>query len=98
MTKPELLSSSEKNLSFKDLVGLGSIDAAREFIIEKEIKSVIRLSHSDQIAWLEKKLSIPLTKELKIWPAFIELCERRNIFTHTNGVVSSQYCRVCREH
>lgn len=96
--RPELLSSSEKNISFKDLIEIGSIDAARDRIIEKEIESVIRESHSKQIEWLERKLDMPLRKELRIWPEFIEICERRNLISHTNGVVSSQYMTVCREH
>ena len=98
ITKPDILSSSERNISFKELVAIGSVEAARDAVIEKEVESVIRLSHAEQIEWLEKKLKMPLTKELKIWPDFIELCERRNLFTHTDGVVSSQYLKVCAEH
>jgi len=98
LTKPEILSSSEKNLSFKDLVEIGSIEAARERIIEKEIETVIRSSHAEQIRWLEKKLEMTLTKDLKIWPDFIEICERRNLITHTDSVVSSQYLSVCKDH
>lgn len=98
ITKPEILSSSERNISFKELVEFGSVEAAREGVIEKEVEAVIRLSHAEQIEWLEKKLNMPLRKDLKIWPDFIEICERRNLFTHTNGVVSSQYIKICKEH
>lgn len=96
--RPEMISSSEKNISFKDLVDLGSIPAARNYIIEKEVETLLRQSHHAQFQYLEGKLNIPLTKDLAIWPAFIEICERRNLFTHTNGVVSSQYLRVCSEY
>jgi hypothetical protein len=95
---PELLSSSERNISFKELVEMGSVEIARERIIEKEVESVIRLSHADQILWIEKKLDMKLTKDLEIWPEFIEICERRNLITHTGGAVSSQYLTVCRSH
>lgn len=98
VVKPELLSSSERNISFKDLVEIGSVDEARNRIIEKEVEAVIRSSHADQIGWLESKLKISLRKDLKIWPEFIELCERRNLLTHTGGVISSQYMAVCKEH
>ena len=98
LKKPEILSSSEKSFLFKDLVEIGSIDIARERIVEKEVESVIRLSHADQIAWLEKKLVMPLTQDLKIWPEFIEICERRNLLTHTDGFVSSQYISICKAH
>jgi hypothetical protein len=43
-------------------------------------------------------LGIPLRKDLDSWPNFVEICERRNLFTHTNGVVSRQYLQVCSEH
>jgi hypothetical protein len=98
IARPEFLSSSERNLSFKDLIEIGSVEAARERIIEKEIETVIRKSHAEQIKWLESKLNMTLTKGLDIWPDFIEICERRNLFSHTGGVVSEQYIKICKEH
>lgn len=96
--RPELLSASEKNLSFSQLMSIGSIEAAKELVIEKEIESILRESHAEQFAWLEKKFDIALRKDLSVWPTFIELAERRNLFVHTNGVVSTQYINVCRQH
>lgn len=96
--KPEMLNASEKSLSFAQLVEFGSVEDAKEFILEKEIESVIRKSHAEQYEWMERKFGIPLRKGLAIWPDFIELTERRNLFVHTDGVVSDQYLRVCREH
>lgn len=37
-----------------------------------------------------------LRKDLPIWPTFIELTERRNLFVHCNGSVSNQYLAVCK--
>ncbi|MBN1547912.1 MAG: hypothetical protein JW902_14775, partial [Syntrophaceae bacterium] len=37
-------------------------------------------------------------KGLDIWGEFIEITERRNLFVHSNGVVSSQYLKVCEQH
>lgn len=97
-SKPEILNSSEKNLTFSKLLELKSLEEAKEFIIEKEIESVLRDSHSDHFDWLENKLGIPLRKDLPIWQSFIEITERRNLFVHNDGVVSSQYLSVCRHH
>jgi hypothetical protein len=97
-TKPEMLSSSEKNISFKELSQLGSVQAARDMILEKEVETVLRNSHHQQIDWLEGKLGMTLTDGLDIWSEFIEIFERRNLFTHTDGVVSSQYMEVCSAH
>lgn len=96
--QPELLNSSEKNLSFAKLSEFESIDEAKEHIIEKEIEGVLRESHSAQFKWLENKLGMSLNKDLLSWQNFIEITERRNLFVHTNGVVSSQYISNCAKH
>jgi hypothetical protein len=98
ISNPEMLSSSERNISFKDLIEIGSVEAARERVIEKAIESIIRDNHSDHIEWLESTLNMPLRKDLKIWPEFIEICERRNLIAHTNGTISSQYITNCKKH
>lgn len=96
--KPEILNSSEKKLTFEDIASLGSIEDARDFILEKEVESILRSSHSDQFKWMEHAFGLPLTKDLETWPVFIELTERRNLFVHTDGVVSSQYLLTCNKH
>lgn len=47
---------------------------------------------------MEDKFGLTLTKGLKIWPTFIEITERRNLFVHNDGVVSKQYLNICAEH
>uniref|UniRef100_Q3ATF7 Uncharacterized protein n=1 Tax=Chlorobium chlorochromatii (strain CaD3) TaxID=340177 RepID=Q3ATF7_CHLCH len=96
--RPELLNSSERVLTFAQLQDLQTLDAAREYLVEKEVESVLRKSHSQQFEWLEKTFSVPLRKGLECWPRFIELTERRNLFVHADGIVSSQYLNVCGEH
>lgn len=96
--KPEVLNAKEKNISFSDLVDLGSVEAAREELISREVESVLRKSHSDQFDWFEKTFNIPLRKGLDSWGSFIELTERRNLFVHCDGVVSDQYLTVCDRH
>src|SRR5690606_30868436 len=76
----------------------GSIEAARRHVIEKEVESVLRESHTAQFEWFEKRLNTSLREKLDAWPTFIELTERRNLFVHNDGVVNSQYLAVCRAH
>ena len=94
--RPEILNASERSFTFKQLVGLKNIEAAREFLTEKEVEQIIRKSHSDQIKAVENLFGLPLTKDLDIWPRFIELTERRNLFVHTDGIISTQYLEVCK--
>lgn len=47
---------------------------------------------------MEKNLSVKLREGLTVWPEFVELCERRNLLTHTGGFVSKQYLSTCESH
>ena len=96
--RPEILNASERNLTFANLIEFNSIDEAREYVLEKEIEAVLRESHTEHFDYLERKLGIELRKGLDIWPTFIEVTERRNLFVHTDGVVSTQYIAVCKKH
>lgn len=96
--KPEILSGSERQINYTQLIQFGSINDATNYIIDNEVESVLRESHAEQIKWFENKLGIPLTKDLEIWPRFIEVTERRNLFVHCGGIVSRQYLDVCMKH
>lgn len=96
--RPELLNNSERKLTFEDLASLETIENARDLILEKEVESILRSSHADQFGWMERNFKINLTKGLNCWPDFIELTERRNLFVHTDGIVSKQYLTVCKKH
>ena len=98
MVWPQILDSSERTLKYSDLLEFADISGARGYFVEKEVESVIRKSHVEHFAWLEKKLKISFNKNLRSWPNFVELTERRNLFVHTDGVVSSQYLQVCKQH
>jgi len=95
---PEIILTSEKTIKLADLAKFASIDDARSSLIDREIEAVIRSSHQDQFKWMEERFSIPLRTNLTIWPRFVELCERRNLITHTGGVVSAQYLVNCKAH
>lgn len=96
--KPELLNDSSRQITYVDLLSFESLDDAKENVLEKEIESILRKSHSEQFSTLENKFSIELRKDLNIWSEFIEITERRNLFVHANGIVSSQYIKVCTQH
>jgi hypothetical protein len=98
MLRPELLESSERSLTFAELTKFGTLEKARDYVLEKEIETFLRKSHAEQFSWLEKKFGLNLRTNLEVWPAFIEVTERRNLYVHTGGVVSSQYIDVCSLH
>lgn len=97
-TRPEYINNSERELSFSQLIQFDSIETAREYVIEKEVETILRKSHSEHFDYLESKLAMPLRKDLPIWQTFIEITERRNLFVHCDGIVSNQYLKVCKEN
>jgi hypothetical protein len=96
--KPEIIQNSEKQLTFSELNKFSSIKEAQEYIIEKEIETVLRENYTEQFKWFENKLKIQLRKDLPIWQTFIEISQRRNLFVHNDGKVSTQYLNVCKEN
>ncbi|MFC2968608.1 hypothetical protein [Acidimangrovimonas pyrenivorans] len=90
--------TSDREIKFSDLITYESIDDARKEIIDAEIESVLRKSHHEQFLWMERRFSMKLREGIDVWPEFVELCERRNLLTHTGGVVSQQYLKVCDQH
>jgi hypothetical protein len=94
--KPERLKASEKQFSFKDLTEFGSIDEARERLVEREVDDVIRKSHEDQLEWVARELRLEAKKFIAEIPQFVEVAQRRHLFVHTDGVVSRQYLSKCQ--
>jgi predicted house-cleaning noncanonical NTP pyrophosphatase (MazG superfamily) len=92
---PEILNDSSKQISFSELSRFNSVETAKNYMMNREIENFLRDSHQEQIRRLEVILSIPLTKNLEIWPSFVEIFERRNLLTHTDGAVSEQYLKIC---
>lgn len=98
LVRPDLIDSSEKPLTYTQLKTFNNLDDAKDYIIEKEIETNLRDSHTEQFRWFEKKLSINLLKDLPIWSEFIEITQRRNLFVHTDGKVTTQYLNNCKEN
>jgi hypothetical protein len=94
--KPERLKASEKQFSFKDLTGFGSIEEARDRLVEREVDDVIRKSHEDQLEWVARELRLDAKKFIAEIPQFVEVAQRRHLFVHTDGVVSRQYLSKCQ--
>jgi hypothetical protein len=98
LMRPELMASSERSLTLAQLLELGSVEAATNLILDKEVETVLRKSRTEQFDWMENKFGIKLRAGLESWPTLIEVTERRNLFAHTSGMVSDQYLAVCRSN
>lgn len=95
---PEKLNNSEQKLSFSELSHFNTLADAKDYIIDNKIEAILRSSHQEQFDWLAKELSISTLTKFKDWPNFIEITQRRNLFVHTNGIVSNQYLTTCNKY
>lgn len=93
---PEKLKECKREFTIKDILQFGSIDDAKEYVIEKESETILRTSHSEQLDWFASKFNTSF-KDFHNYKKFIEITERRNLFVHTNGVVSRQYVSECKK-
>lgn len=95
--KPEMLNGSEKEFRISDILSYSDIEELKEALIEKEIETLLRKNHIEQLQWLEGKLKMDLRK-FRLLPNFVEIMERRNLLVHSNGVVSRQYISECNKY
>lgn len=93
--KPGILCNCEKAFLYRDLQNFEVLSEVKACIIDDTIEGLLRDSHTKQIDWLEKVLDIKTLKQFEGWGNFIELTERRNLFVHSDGIVSSQYLSEC---
>ncbi|MFH0300296.1 hypothetical protein AAFX91_24305 [Bradyrhizobium sp. 31Argb] len=87
----------DRNLSLHELVNFGSIDDAANFLIEKEIDSILHDDHRDQLVAINKLFNIKIAMEDPCVKNFLEICERRNLFTHNAGIVNERYLNKCSQ-
>lgn len=93
---PDKLKQSDHKLTFAELQTFPSIEAAREHLIDSKIENILRDSHQEQFKELASSIGVDSLKKFGNWPTFVEITQRRNLFVHSNGVVSNQYLSICQ--
>ena len=94
--KPEMLRATGMSMEVAELFSYNDIKEVEACVIEKLVENVLRDSHAEQLSWLEKILAIKTLKEYDHFKDFIEITERRNLFVHTDGIISRSYLKKCR--
>jgi len=92
--RADLFKSINKEIPLSEVLQMDSLDSLKAQVLGNEIESIRRKSYVDQFKDLENRFSIKLTK-FKAWPLFVEASQRRNLFTHCDGVISQQYLKIC---
>jgi hypothetical protein len=94
---PDSFNSSDKEVSVKEILSYSSFEDFQDSILEKEVESFRRDSYEQQFKYLESKFSIDTLRKFDNWGSFVECAQRRNLFTHCDGIVSQQYITTCQK-
>ncbi|WP_148630416.1 hypothetical protein [Bacillus sp. E214] len=83
---------NDDKIDFKTLTQIGSIDTAKEYLIDKYIESILRGSVTDWLLELSKiNNKINITELSKHQPLLVEMFQRRHLLIHNNGIVNNLY-------
>lgn len=93
---PKLLLDSKKSFTYRDVDSLDDLKDVKKIVVDDTIETLFRDSHSKHFEWIASSLGIDSLTNFKQWPNFIELTERRNLFVHSDGIVSPQYIKICK--
>ncbi|MEP6891651.1 MAG: hypothetical protein ABI955_13235, partial [Nitrospirota bacterium] len=93
---PGWLKNPDKKITYKELLEIQSLEDLKGEIVQKEIDSLMRDSHQAQIIFLDSRIKLGIEQGFPQWLDFLEVTERRNLFVHTGGSVSSQYIENCQ--
>ena len=82
---------ADRQIKLSELVGLNSVDDARELIVSSAIEDVIRGPFSGWITALKKDASITMTYLPPNVDFVTETFQRRNLWVHNRGIVNAIY-------
>lgn len=88
--KPEVLSTSQKSITYEELVKFKQIDDALHRIIDKEASSIINQDIEDINKYFTDKFKVKMSVHTE-WKEFKERFYRRNIIIHNDGVTNRVY-------
>lgn len=94
---PQKLYDSNNTITYRELFNINDLNKIKEQLLENKIDNILRKSHVEQINDLSNLIEgTPLSK-VSFWHDFVEMTQRRNLFVHCKGVVSSQYVSECQK-
>lgn len=79
--KSEVPGAIDRSISLNELIGFDSIKEAADSLVEKEIDSILHEDHREQLLAINKLFNIKITMDDLCVTNFLEICERRNLFT-----------------
>lgn len=84
------------SISMQEILESSNVQDVISGIIDDKVEYVLRESHEKQVGVIERLIGdVSLTK-VDLWSQFVEITQRRNLFVHCQGKVSTQYVSKCR--
>lgn len=96
-TRTDLFKNIGAQFSVCEVLEYPSLDEFKAAVLEKEIETVRRKSYIEQFKEFEKRFAFETLTKFDSWPVFIEASQRRNLFTHCDGIISQQYLKMCKD-
>ncbi|MGA2324573.1 MAG: hypothetical protein ABSG22_12095 [Sedimentisphaerales bacterium] len=93
---PILFRNLNSSKTILEIIEYDTIDDVKKGVLQEEIESLLRESYIKHFEKLGARFNISLVN-FAHWPTFVECSQRRNLITHCDGVVNSQYLKGCIE-
>jgi hypothetical protein len=94
--KPHFFDFHNKEIPFREIAASGSLRSLEDFLVMQEIESLLRYGQKERLKWIQSKTSTQIIEKLPSFSVFMEATQRRNLFVHTDGMISSQYLEICK--
>lgn len=94
-TNPQYLDKKKALFSYNDIEKCDK-DELREKFIDYGVATFMNLSKKEQFKKLGKLLNDRIYGDFYT-PMFAEVCERRHIFVHSDGVITANYIKNCKD-
>ncbi len=94
---PELLNGTEKKISVVEILEIDNLTNARDFLIRREVDSLLHENRWNCIKWLEEKLKVDFKIDEDLMRGLVEAAERRNLFVHSGAIVTKDYIATCKK-
>jgi hypothetical protein len=88
---PEAAGIRDRSLTLSELQLIGTIDDAKNYLIDIRIEEILRGSFTDWITFMKSNLKLSMGYLSDDEKYLIEICQRRNLFVHNGGVVNKIY-------
>lgn len=88
---PEWVLDSDKQISYRELLQIESLQEFQESIVRSEVSRLFRDSHYNLLKFLDQKLKLGLFDRYPRIGEFVEMTERRNLYVHASGLANETY-------